>query len=124
MSITTQQDCEVSGPYYNSHENALKYALGLINENGVVTDMNIQEILTRTREQKNYKKGYEYPVKLVEYEEKERICGDNGNSYFKTNHDITAMVLKEDYYSKLSHDFHASYNVQVLVSSLLIMTYE
>lgn len=76
-----------------------------------------------TKEQKNYKKGYKYLVKLVEYEEKERICGDNRNSYFKTDHDATAMVLKEDYYSKLSHDFHAGYNVQVLVSSLLIMIY-
>ena len=33
------------------------------------------------------------------------------------------MVIKEDYYSKLSHDFHAEYNVQVLVSSLLILMY-
>ena len=33
------------------------------------------------------------------------------------------MVLKEDYYSKLSHDFHAGYNVQVMVSSLLIVMY-
>ena len=60
-----------------------------------------------TKEQKNYKKGYEYLVKLIEYEEKEKICGKNRNSYFKTDVDATAMVLKEDYYSKLSHDFHA-----------------
>lgn len=73
--------------------------------------------------QKNYKIGYEYLVKLVEYEEKEQICGENRNSYFKTDHDATAMVLKEDYYSKLSHDFHAGYNVQVMVSSLLILMY-
>ena len=76
-----------------------------------------------TIEQRNYKKGYEYLVKLIEYEEKENICGENRNSYFKTDHDATAMVLKEDYYSKLSHDFHAGYNVQVLVSSLLILMY-
>lgn len=76
-----------------------------------------------TQEQKNYKKGYEYLVKLLEYEEKEQICGEDRNSYFKTDHDATAMVLKEDYYSKLSHDFHAGYNVQVMVSSLLIMMY-
>lgn len=76
-----------------------------------------------TEEQKNYKIGYEYLVKLVEYEEKERICGENRNSYFKTDHDATAMVLKEDYYSKLSRDFHAGYNVQVMVSSLLILMY-
>lgn len=76
-----------------------------------------------TKEQKNYKKGYEYLIKLVEYEEKEKICGENRNSYFKTDKDATAMVLKEDYYSKLSHDFHAGYNIQVLVSSLLILMY-
>ena len=33
------------------------------------------------------------------------------------------MVLKEDYYSKSSYDFHVAYNVQVIVSSLLIMMY-
>ena len=76
-----------------------------------------------TIEQKNYKQGYEYLIKLLEYEEKEKICGDNRKSYFKTDYDATAMVLKEDYYSKLSHDFHAGYNVQVLVSSLLILMY-
>lgn len=76
-----------------------------------------------TIEQRNYKKGYEYLVKLIEYEEKENICGENRNSYSKTDNDATAMVIKEDYYSKLSHDFHAEYNVQVLVSSLLILMY-
>ena len=75
------------------------------------------------KEEKNYKLGNEYLIKLLEYEEKEKICGENRKSYFKTDHDATAMVLKEDYYSKLSHDFHAGYNVQVLVSSLLIMMY-
>ena len=74
-------------------------------------------------EQKNYKIGYEYLIKLLEYEEKERICGENRNSYFKTDHDATAMVLKKDYYSKLSHDFHAGYNVQLMVSNLLIVMY-
>lgn len=43
-----------------------------------------------TIEQRNYKKGYEYLVKLIEYEEKENICGENRNSYFKTDNDATA----------------------------------
>lgn len=76
-----------------------------------------------TKPQKNYKLAYQYLIKLLEYEEKERICGDNRNSYYKTDKDATAMVLKEDYYSKLSHDFHAGYNVQVIVSSGLITMY-
>lgn len=76
-----------------------------------------------TKEQKNYKQACQFLIKLLEYEEKERICGENRNSYFKTDKDATAMVLKEDYYSKLSHDFHAGYNIQVLVSSGLITMY-
>ena len=76
-----------------------------------------------TKEQKKYKLAFQYLIKLLEYEEKERICGENRNSYFKTDIDATAMVLKEDYYSKLSHDFHAGYNIQVLVSSGLITMY-
>lgn len=77
----------------------------------------------KTKEQKNYKLGYEYMLKLLEYEEKEEICGENRNSYYKTDKDATAMVLKEDYYSKSSHDFHAGYNIQVMVSSGLITMY-
>ena len=77
----------------------------------------------KNKEQKNYKLGYEYMLKLLEYEEKEEICGENRNSYYKTDKDATAMVLKEDYYSKLSHDFHAAYNVQALVSCGIITMY-
>lgn len=73
--------------------------------------------------QKNYILGNKYLNKLQEYEEKEMICGPKRNSYYKTDHDATAMVLKEDYYSKLSNDFHAAYNVQVIVSNLLILMY-
>lgn len=76
-----------------------------------------------SKEQKNYKLAYQYLIKLLEYEEKERICGENRNSYYKTDKDATAMVLKEDYYSRLSHDFHAGYNIQVMVSSGLITMY-
>lgn len=76
-----------------------------------------------SKNQKNYKLLFQYLMKLLEYEEKNNICGENRNSYFKTDKDATAMVLKEDYYSKLSHDFHAGYNIQVLVSSGLITLY-
>ncbi len=76
-----------------------------------------------TKGQKNCKLAYKYLIKLLEYEEKEEICGKNRNSYYKTDKDATAMVLKEDYYSKTSHDFHAGYNIQVMVSSGLITMY-
>lgn len=76
-----------------------------------------------TKEQRMYKKVYQYLIKILEYEEKEIICGDNRNSYYKTDKDATAMVLKEDYYSRSSHDFHAGYNIQFLVSAGLITMY-
>lgn len=60
-------------------------------------------------------------LKLLDYEEE--ICDEKRNSYYKTDKDATAMMLKEDYYSKLSHDFHAACNFQLLVSSWLITMY-
>ena len=74
----------------------------------------------KTKSQKNYIQCYKYLIKLLEYEEKEKICGENRNSYYKTDTDATAMVLKADYYSKSSHVFHAGYNIQVMVSSGII----
>lgn len=76
-----------------------------------------------TDKQRMIKQGYEYLNKLIEYEEKEFICGKDRNSYYKTDKDATAMVLKEDYYSKLSNDFHAAYNTQVIVSNGIIIMY-
>lgn len=75
------------------------------------------------KEQKNYKLAHQYLIKLLEYEEKGNVCGENRNLYFKTDKGATAMVLKEDYYSRLSHDFHAGYNIQVMVSSGIITMY-
>ena len=100
----------------------------LIKEYIVRENININSIPTGkgkrlTKEQKNYKLAYQYLIKLLEYEEKEAICGKNRNSYYKTDKDATAMVLKEDYYSKTSHDFHAGYNIQVMVSSGIITMY-
>ena len=40
-----------------------------------------------SKEQRYYKQCYKYLIKLIEYEEKETICGHNRNSYYKTDHD-------------------------------------
>ena len=100
----------------------------LINEYLIRENINVDQIpqgkgKRLTIQQKEYKLSNKYLAKLLEYEEKESICGENRNSYFKTDKDATAMVLKEDYYSKLSHDFHAGYNIQVMVSSGIILMY-
>lgn len=65
----------------------------------------------------------EYLQKALEYETKEEICGPNRNSYYKTDHDATAMCLKEDYYSGLGSNMHAAYNSQVMVSEGFILSF-
>ena len=65
----------------------------------------------------------DYLIKALDYEEKERICGPNRNSYYKTDHDATAMCMKEDYYSGLGSNMHAAYNVQLIVSMGMIVGY-
>ncbi len=64
-----------------------------------------------------------YLTKAVEYEEKETICGPNRNSYYKSDHDATAMCLKTDYYSGLGSNMHAAYNCQILVCQGLIYSF-
>ena len=80
---------------------------------------NIKNYDLNLKENKSHKTAYEdmysFLEKSLEYEEKERICGPNRNSYFKTDKDATAMCLKEDYYSGLGSNMHAAYNVQLCV---------
>ena len=64
-----------------------------------------------------------YLLKMIEYEEKERICGPYRNSYYKTDHDATAMCLKQDYYSGLGSSMHAAYSVQLITSHGFIVSY-
>ena len=65
----------------------------------------------------------EYLLKILEYEEKERICGPYRNSYYKTDHDATAMCLKQDYYSGLGSSMHAAYSAQFITSHGFIVSY-
>ena len=72
---------------------------------------------------KDYKQLEKYLIKLLEYEEKEEICGPDRNSYFKTDKDATAMTLKEDFYSGVGSNMHAAYNIQIIVSKGIALTY-
>lgn len=90
-------------------------------------DQIIKEYDLTLKENKKYKNDYEsliqYLEKSLEYEEKERICGPNRNSYYKTDKDSTAMCLKEDYYSGLGSNMHAAYNTQISVANGLVTAY-
>ena len=76
-----------------------------------------------SKEIKDYRLLCDYLEKALEYEEKERICGENRNSYYKSDIDATAMCLKEDYYSGLGSNMHAAYNYQIIVSKGIILDY-
>ena len=52
--------------------------------------------------------------------DKINICGEDRNSYSKTDHSATMMHMKEDYYSG-TNLFKAGYNVQLGVSDEYIM---
>lgn len=64
-----------------------------------------------------------YLEKSLEYDEKERLCGEGRNSYYRTDVDATAMALKEDYYSGVGSNMHAAYNAQIIVSKGFPMAY-
>ena len=51
----------------------------------------------KTTQQRHYEKLKEYAAKLEEYVEKIKICGEDRNSYSKTDHSATFMRIKTDY---------------------------
>lgn len=100
-------------------DNAKTYA----ESKGIKTDaLRSKKVKDMSREEKIYLSMLSYGNKSLEYEEKEKICGLGRNSFYKTDHDATAMCLKEDYYSGLGSNMHSGYNVQLLVSGGLIMS--
>lgn len=90
--------------------------------NNLISNIDISD-----KSNKEIFKDYEFLksalIKSLEYEEKEKICGPDRNSYYKTDHDATAMCLKRDYYSGLGTNTHAAYNTQIIVCKGLIATY-
>lgn len=61
-----------------------------------------------------------WPEKLEEYKEKEKILGDR-NSYSKTDPDATFMRMKEDH--MLNGQLKPAYNVQISTNNQLIVNY-
>lgn len=65
-------------------------------------------------QQRQYEKLLEYKEKLEEYVEKMDICGENRNSYSKTDHSATFMRIKKDYMG--NDQLLPAYNVQIGVA--------
>ncbi len=68
----------------------------------------------KTTLQRNYEKLAKYRDKLSEYIEKLSVCGDDRNSYSKTDHSATFMRMKRDYMG--NDQLLPAYNVQIGVA--------
>ena len=68
----------------------------------------------KTIQQRHYEKLIEYAEKLEEYVEKIQICGEDRNSYSKTDHSATFMRIKTDYMG--NDQLLPAYNVQIGVA--------
>ena len=68
----------------------------------------------KTVQQRQYEQLQAYTQKLEEYREKLTICGEDRNSYAKTDHSATFMHLKKDYMG--NDQLLPAYNIQIGVA--------
>lgn len=76
----------------------------------------------KTPEQRMYDSLSGYIQRLKKYSEHIRICGDNRNSYSKTDHDATFMRMKKDYMG--NDQLLPGYNIQFAVCDEFIAAYD
>lgn len=76
----------------------------------------------KTTQQHHYEKLAEYTEKLKKYSDHIRICGENRNSYSKTDNDATFMRMKKDYMG--NDQLLPGYNIQLGVCDEYIAVYD
>ncbi|MDF9867851.1 transposase [Bacilli bacterium PM5-3] len=121
-------------PQYNINNNfgisdtyQSDYILTIINEIESIIDKYGLELVYgkgnhKLKLQKYYDNLLEYYEKLQEYDKKLEICGNDRNSYSKTDNDATFMRMKEDYMK--NGQLKAGYNIQIGVSDEYILNAE
>ena len=95
----------------------LKSAIDHISQALKTADIEDQTVKKKTLQKLNYAKN-QWPGKLTEYAEKERLLGER-NSYSKTDPAATFMRMKEDH--MLNGQLKAGYNVQLSTSNQFIV---
>ena len=76
----------------------------------------------KTVEQRNYDKLVEYTEKLKKYAERICICGEDRNSYSKSDNDATFMRMKKDYMG--NDQLLPGYNIQLGVCDEYIAVFD
>lgn len=91
----------------------------ILNKYVEIFDIDINEFVygkghRKTTKQRNYESLKGYIIKLEEYIEKINVCGENRNSYSKTDNAATFMRMKKDYMG--NDQLLPAYNVQIGVA--------
>ena len=107
--ITIQTNTEYVPEYLDEVLSSYK-VLREIDENSFVRGKGHR----KTVSQRNYEKLTEYRNKLSEYVQKLEICGEDRNSYSKTDRSATFMRMKRDYMG--NDQLLPAYNVQIGVA--------
>ena len=76
----------------------------------------------KTNEQRNYDKLVEYTEKLKKYAEHIRVCGEERNSYSKTDNGATFFRMKRDYMG--NDQLLPGYNIQLGLCDEYIAVYD
>ena len=76
----------------------------------------------KTAEQRRYDKLNEYTEKLKRYSEHIKICGEDRNSYSKTDPDATFMRMKKDYMG--NDQLLPGYNIQIGICDEYISVFD
>lgn len=79
-----------------------------------------KDVPTKVKQKLNYAKK-NWPAKLAQYEEQERIIGEDRSSYSKTDPDATFMRMKEDHMK--NGQLKPGYNLQLSTNQQYITHY-
>ena len=109
LSVTIQTNTEYTPEYLDEVLSSYKMVCG-IDESNFVHGRGQR----KTPEQRNYEKLAEYRDKLSEYVVKLSVCGEDRNSYSKTDPSATFMRMKRDYMG--NDQLLPAYNVQIGVA--------
>jgi len=108
-------------------EYAVEYLEQMLNQYVSLTEIEPKTIIRgrghrKTTEQRLYDKLCEYIEKLKKYCEHIKICGEDRNSYSKTDHDATFMRMKRDHMG--NDQLLPGYNIQLGVCDEYIAVFD
>lgn len=97
---------------------AVEYVEMLLRRYVEITGCNSTEFVSgkgkrKSTEQKHYQKLQGYLERLKNYSERIQLCGEERNSYSKTDHDATFLRMKKDYMG--NDQLLPGYNLQMAI---------